>query len=34
MIETTIRCDHCHTIINGGDYRITRLGIDPEKRIL
>ena len=31
MIETTIRCDHCHTIINGGEYRIARLGIDPEK---
>lgn len=34
MIETTIRCDHCHAIIKGGEYRIARLGIDPEKGFL
>ena len=31
MIKTIIRCDHCNTLIKGGEYRIARLDIDAGK---
>lgn len=34
MIETTIRCDHCHMIIDENGYRIANLKIDPQKGFL
>jgi uncharacterized protein with PIN domain len=34
MIETTIRCDHCHAIIDDNGYRIAHLQIDPQKEFL
>ena len=34
MIETTIRCDHCHAIIDDNGYRIANLKIDPQKGFL
>ncbi len=31
MIETIMRCDHCNTIIKGGEYRKAYLDIDADK---